>query len=83
MNTKDSILKAISLLGGPVAAARALRVKRYQTVQQWAATGRVPAKYCPEIERLLDGEVICEHVCPDVDWAFVRGQAVSAERAAA
>lgn len=73
METKPSILHAVTLLGGPVSAARLLGVSRYQTVQQWISSGSVPPKYCPKIEQLLDGEVRCEQLCPSVDWSYLRG----------
>lgn len=65
--------KAIALLGGPVAAARRLRVKggRHQTVQSWLR-GRVPAEYCPLIEQELAGAVRCEDLRPDVAWGVLR-----------
>jgi DNA-binding transcriptional regulator YdaS (Cro superfamily) len=72
----EAASKAISVLGGPVAAARLLNVKdhRYQTVQSWLSN-RVPAEYCPAIERetrLLGTVVRCEELRPDVDWAVLR-----------
>lgn len=72
--------KAIALLGGPVAAARRLRVKgeRHQTVQSWLR-GRVPAEYCPLIEQELDGAVRCEDLRPDVAWGVLRTRAAQAE----
>lgn len=65
--------KAIQLLGGPVAAARRLKVKggSHQTVQSWLKT-RVPAEYCPEIERELCGQVRCEELRPDMAWGVLR-----------
>lgn len=74
MKLNTSILLAVSLLGGPVSAARKLDVPRYQTVQQWVVNGSVPPKYCPQIERLLDGVVRCEELRPDIDWAYLRGR---------
>jgi DNA-binding transcriptional regulator YdaS (Cro superfamily) len=42
-------------------------------VSQWKLPGRqVPAEHCPVIERLTEGEVRCEDLRPDVDWAYVR-----------
>lgn len=79
---------AIEVLGGPVAAARVLGVKggRYQTVQSWLAN-RVPAEYCPLIERetrLKAAEandpnliVTCEQLRPDVQWSVLRAQAAA------
>ncbi|WP_084199166.1 transcriptional regulator [Noviherbaspirillum autotrophicum] len=43
----------------------------YQVVQQWLIN-RVPADYCPSIERITDREVTCEQLRPDVEWAVLR-----------
>ena len=74
--------QAIKSLGGPVRAAQILNVPsaRYQTVQSWLRT-RIPAEYCPSIERelcraaLQDPNVVrvtCEQLRPDVDWGVLR-----------
>lgn len=63
--------KAIQILGGPVKAARKLDISRYQTLQQWRRN-RVPAEYCPALERETGGAVRCEHLRPDIDWGYVR-----------
>jgi DNA-binding transcriptional regulator YdaS (Cro superfamily) len=73
---KNAAREAIAVLGGPVAAARILGVKdsRYQTVQSWLAH-RVPAEYCPDIERetAARGRVVhCERIRPDVAWGVLR-----------
>lgn len=42
-------------------------------VSQWAnGRRRVPAEYCPAIERATNGAVRCEELRPDVDWAYLR-----------
>jgi DNA-binding transcriptional regulator YdaS (Cro superfamily) len=71
--------RAIAILGGPVQAARLLDVPnhRYQTVQSWLKT-RVPAEYCPVIEKLtreLGDEVRCESIRSDVEWGVLRSTA--------
>ncbi len=40
-------------------------------------TGRKnsPAELCIEIEKATSGEVRCEDLRPDVDWAYLRGTA--------
>lgn len=44
-------------------------------ISQWASGSRpVPPARCPDIERLTGGEVTCEELCPDVDWAYLRGR---------
>ncbi|WP_327212924.1 YdaS family helix-turn-helix protein [Ramlibacter sp. Leaf400] len=68
--------KAIRLLGGPVRAAASIGVERYQTVQSWVRN-RVPAEYCPLIERATDGAVRCEELRPDVAWDVLRAKAAA------
>lgn len=42
-------------------------------VYQWLAGKRpVAAEQCPRIEALTSGEVRCEELNDNVDWAFVR-----------
>jgi len=65
--------KAVRLLGGPVRAAARLHVERYQTVQSWLRH-RIPAEYCPLIERETGGAVRCEDLRPDVAWDVLRKQ---------
>jgi len=67
------------MLGGPSKAAAALGVPRYQTVQQWIASGSVPPKYCPPIERETGGRIRCEDLRPDVDWGYLRGTGTAGE----
>jgi DNA-binding transcriptional regulator YdaS (Cro superfamily) len=69
--------RAIRLLGGPVRAAERLGVERYQTVQSWLRN-RVPAEYCPLIERATREKgdpVTCEELRPDVAWDVLRDNA--------
>lgn len=43
-------------------------------VSQWKLPGRrIPAEHCPSIEKLVNGQVRCEVLRPDVDWAYLRG----------
>ena len=43
-------------------------------ISQWANGHRpVPAERCPAIEKATSGEVTCEELRPDVDWAYLRG----------
>jgi DNA-binding transcriptional regulator YdaS (Cro superfamily) len=65
--------RAIRILGGPVRAAQRLGVDRYQTVQSWVRN-RVPAEYCPLIERETGRQVRCEELRPDIAWDVLRGQ---------
>lgn len=57
--------EAIRLMGGPVAAARELKVDNYQAVQSWRTSG-IPAKYCVRVEQLTG--VDRKRLRPD-DWA--------------
>ena len=42
-------------------------------VSQWKTGVRqVAAERCPAIERATGGEVRCEDLRPDVDWAYLR-----------
>lgn len=51
------------------------------TVHGWAY-GQVPAERCPAIERATGGELRCEDLRPDVDWAVLRGGAMAEQEAA-
>ena len=52
--------------------ARILDVKP-PTVNQWISGERpIPAEQCPAIERATNGQVKCEELRPDVDWAVLR-----------
>lgn len=64
--------RAIGHFGSQRALANALGLKCWQNVQQWKLAGRVPAKYCPVIERMTDGLVQCEELNTEVDWSIVR-----------
>lgn len=46
----------------------------YQTVQQWLKNG-VPAEYCPRIEKMTDGDSLCEDLNSRVDWTYIRSTA--------
>lgn len=68
--------QAIEILGGTVNAARLLNVKdhRHQTVQSWLKN-RVPAEYCPLIERetrAAGRPIPCERLRPDIAWDVLR-----------
>ena len=65
--------EAVQALGGPIQAARKLDIERYQTVQSWTRH-RVPAEYCPLIERATNGEIRCEQLRPDIAWDVLRDQ---------
>lgn len=63
---------AASIVGSQAALGRALGVTK-SAVGQWKEEGRkVPAEHCPTIERLTNGQVRCESLNDEVDWAYVR-----------
>ncbi|WP_421883231.1 helix-turn-helix domain-containing protein [Methylibium sp.] len=71
---KVALRRAAELVGGQAALAAALGFSTRQGVWPWFNTDRrVPAEYCPAIERATDGAVRCEELRPDVEWAVVRG----------
>lgn len=70
--TPSALQQAIELLGGQTALAAALGV-RTGHLFYWLKN-RVPAEYCPAIERATGGQVRCEALRPDIDWAVLRGQ---------
>lgn len=68
----NAILKAAHQLGGQASLARAMGVQP-PTVNQWVKGDRpIPAERCPQIEALTSGNVRCEELRPDVDWAVLR-----------
>ena len=70
---ESSLSAAIRLAGGIPKRARALGVSA-QAVYFWRAGSRqLPARHCPTIERLTGGQIRCEDLRPDVDWAYLRG----------
>ena len=67
----DYLSKAVELMGGLRSAQKTLELNTYQALQAWRRT-RVPAEYCPAIEKATQGAVRCEDLRPDVDWAYLR-----------
>lgn len=65
----DPFSRAVDMLGGKSAMARAFNVTPW-AVSKWSK--RVPAERCPDIERLTNGQIRCEELRPDVDWAVLR-----------
>ena len=74
----NGINKAIQLAGGLTALANSLETTK-GVVFQWRERGQVPAEYCPNIERLLNGAVLCEELNSKVDWAYLRAATQRAE----
>lgn len=64
--------EATRIIGSQVALAAQLGVTK-AAVGQWKLEGRkVPAEHCPVIERLTAGQIRCEDLRPDIDWAYLR-----------
>lgn len=76
MTTPDSPMKAldaaIAKSDGAGALAQRIGVAA-STPSMWRARGRVPAEYCPAIER--ETGVKCEELRPDVPWVVLRERA--------
>jgi DNA-binding transcriptional regulator YdaS (Cro superfamily) len=70
MDDKTPLERAIQAAGSMQALATHLGVTK-GAVFQWKLPGRkVPAEYCPTIERITS--IRCEDLRPDVDWAYLR-----------
>lgn len=73
-HTDNPIKRAVALIGGQSATARALDITP-PTVSQWVkGERRVPDRHCIAIDRLTNGQVRCEELRPDIDWSYLRGQ---------
>ncbi len=69
----SSLARAVQIMGGPSAAARALGVTP-QAVSFWLNGQRsLSAEQCIAIERETAGAVKVEELRPDVDWKVIRG----------
>ncbi len=72
---RTALLAAIDKAGGKTALMRQLnessdwQIASHNVISQWVENG-VPAKYCPDIERLTGAS--CESLCPSVNWAVLR-----------
>lgn len=81
MTPEESLDKAIAIIGSLKALANELKVTK-GAIGQWKIPHRrIPAEHCPTIERLTNGQVRCEHLRPDIEWAYLRstgGGSVSA-----
>lgn len=71
----EAIDRAAEILGSQTALADLLGVSK-GAVSQWKDEGRrVPAEYCPLIERATNGQVRCEELRPDIAWDVLRMKA--------
>lgn len=69
------IRNAVEQLGGAQKLAERIHVP-VQSVYFWlSGSRRIPADYCPAIERETNHAIRCEQLRPDVDWAVLRGTA--------
>lgn len=69
----NALERAIEECGSQVALASAIGAKQ-QHVWNWLkrGAGKVPAEYCPAIERATGGKVRCEDLRPEVEWEVLR-----------
>lgn len=78
----DALLKAIEICGSQAGLAKSITenlpegVTEAVTPQQvWNWLNRdkiVPCQYCPTIEKICDGKVVCEDLNPLADWEYLR-----------
>lgn len=71
MNLKNYI--ATSERGTAKRLAEALGVSKSMLSQLAAGTAPMSPERAIEIEKHTKGQVRCEVLCPEVDWAYVRG----------
>jgi DNA-binding transcriptional regulator YdaS (Cro superfamily) len=82
MNPEEALDQAVAKIGSMQLLADQLGVTK-GAVSQWKLDGRrIPAEHCPTIERLTDGEIQCEQLRPDVDWAVIRSSQPALQRRA-
>lgn len=73
-DTKAALQRAIALLGGPSEAGRRLGVTA-QTVCNWTSRGRqIPVAVAVAMERVSDGAIRVEDICPGIDWQVIRAK---------
>ncbi len=71
--TLSDYLDAVPSCGAAAALAERIGVSAV-VISQWRnGVRRVPTAHCISIEKATGGEVRCEDLRPDVDWAFLRG----------
>lgn len=80
----EALEKALSVIGSKTAMAKVCQKPHRRLTQahvtKWLKSPNPdqmpPAEYCPDIERATRGEVRCEELRPDVDWAVLRGKPI-------
>ena len=70
----SAINQAVELLGLVGVGNLYLPPISPQAVHKWTRGATIPAERCPAIERATAGQVRCEDLRPDVDWAVLRCQ---------
>lgn len=66
------VSNAVAIVGGAQKLADQIGVP-VQSVYFWlSGARRIPADYCPAIERETEHAVRCEDLRPDVDWGVLR-----------
>ena len=74
---------AVAIVGGVNRLACRIGVP-VQSVYFWlSGARRIPADYCPAIERETEHAVRCEDLRPDVDWGVLRSTSAAAAKAVA
>lgn len=75
--SKDLASELIDLLGGTSAVAARFEI-RPPSVSEWRDKG-IPQdklmRLAPEAERASRGRLVCETVCPDVQWRRIKDKA--------
>lgn len=77
----EGLNKALELMGGTVALAKAVGVSK-QVVTNWKARGTVPVEHCTTVERITGRQVRCEELNDTIDWAYLRQADPHSETAA-
>lgn len=75
--SRAAIDRAINLAGGLTALGGQIGATKAD-VWAWRRRGVVPPEHAPRVEAALGGKVVCEDICPAVDWALVRKAAKEA-----
>jgi len=71
MEPKIALRQAIKQLGGLASFSAAVDAPSTHAVRFWQQS-RVPAEYCPRIERITAGAVRCEALRSDIEWNVLR-----------
>ena len=78
-----AMISAIQFFGGTTQLAKTLGI-RQSAISNWRRRNTsVPPEHAITIERESGGAVRCEDLRPDVDWAYLRGTAISPREASA